>query len=43
MRSGIQEETLQAMLEAGTVREVLISRHQDKWSLSIRLGCAGSR
>lgn len=43
MRTGIQEETLQAMLEAGAVREVLISRHQDKWSLSIRLGGAGSR
>jgi len=31
------------MLEAGAVREVLISRQEDKWSLSVRLGGAGSR
>jgi len=41
MRSGIQEETLRAMLEAGAVREVLVSRQNDKWGLAIRLGGAG--
>lgn len=40
---GLQEETLRAMLEAGVVREVLVSRHDDKWGLAIRLGGAGSR
>lgn len=40
---GLQEETLRAMIEAGAVREVLISRHDDKWGLAIRLGGAGSR
>jgi hypothetical protein len=43
MRQGIQEETLRAMLEAGAVREVLVSRQDDKWGLAIRLGGAGSR
>jgi len=43
MRAGIQEETLRAMLEAGAVREVLVSRHAEKWGLAIRLGGAGSR
>ena len=40
---GLQEETLRAMLEAGAVREVLVSRQHDKWGLAIRLGGAGSR
>lgn len=40
---GLQEETLRAMLEAGVVREVLVSRHDGKWGLAIRLGGAGSR
>jgi len=40
---GIQEETLRAMLEASAVREVLVSRHGEKWGLAIRLGGAGSR
>lgn len=40
---GLQEETLRAMIEAGAVREVLISRQDDKWGLAIRLGGAGSR
>lgn len=31
------------MLEAGAVREVLVSRHDEKWGLAIRLGGAGSR
>ncbi|VVO92016.1 hypothetical protein PS870_02368 [Pseudomonas fluorescens] len=43
MRQGIQEETLRAMLEGGAVREVLVSRHGDKWGLAIRLGGASSR
>jgi len=43
MRSGIHEDALQAMLEGGAVREVLVSRHEDKWALAIRLGGAGSR
>ncbi|MBK3433094.1 MULTISPECIES: hypothetical protein [Pseudomonas] len=42
-RQGIHEDTLQAMLEGGAVREALVSRHGDKWGLAIRLGGAGSR
>ncbi|MGY2442607.1 hypothetical protein [Pseudomonas sp. SDO52101_S400] len=30
------------MLEVGAVRDVLISRQQDKWGLAIRLGGPGS-
>lgn len=41
--NGLQKETLRAMLEGGAVREVLVSRHGDKWGLVIRLGGAGSR
>lgn len=43
MRQGIHEDALQAMLEGGAVREVLVSRHNEKWTLAIRLGGAGSR
>lgn len=43
MREGIHEDALQVMLEGGAVREVLVSRHNDKWTLAIRLGGAGSR
>lgn len=43
MRAGIQEDALRVMLEGGAVREVLISRHNEKWTLAIRLGGAGSR
>lgn len=43
MRAGIQEETLRAILEAGAVRDVLVSRQDDKWGVAIRLGGAGSR
>lgn len=32
MRRAIQEEMLQAMLEGGAVRQVLVSRHLDKWT-----------
>ena len=31
------------MLEANGVRGVLVSRHNEKWTLAIRLGGAGSR
>ena len=43
MPQGIQEETLRAMLEGGAMRDVLVSRQEDKWTLAIRLGGAGSR
>lgn len=43
MRSGIQEDALRVMLEGGAVREVLVSRQNEKWGLAIRLGGAGSR
>ncbi|WP_095096522.1 hypothetical protein [Pseudomonas sp. Irchel 3A5] len=43
MHPAIQEETLRAMLEAGAVRDVLVSRQDDKWTWAIRLGRAGSR
>jgi hypothetical protein len=42
-RTGIHEDALRVMLEGGAVREVLVSRHNDKWTLAIRLGGAGSR
>ena len=31
------------MLEAGAVREVLVSRQDEKWSGAVRLGGGGSR
>lgn len=43
MRVGIQEDALRAMIEGSAVREVLVSRHGEKWGLAIRLGGAGSR
>jgi len=43
MKAGIHEDALQVMIEGGAVREVLVSRHNEKWTLSIRLGGAGSR
>ncbi|MQT75636.1 MULTISPECIES: hypothetical protein [Pseudomonas] len=43
MRAGIQEEARRVMLEGGAAREVLVSRHGEKWGLVIRLGGAGSR
>ena len=42
MPQGIQEEALRVMLEGGAVRDVLVSRHNEKWTLAIRLGGAGS-
>ncbi|MGQ3824288.1 hypothetical protein [Pseudomonas alliivorans] len=43
MSHGIQEDALRIMLEGGAVRDVLVSRHNEKWTLAIRLGGAGSR
>ncbi len=43
MRAGIQEDALRVMLKGGAVREVLVSRHNEKWTLAIRLGGAGCR
>ena len=43
MPQGIQEEALRVMLEGGAVRDVLVSRHNEKWTLAIRLGGAGGR
>lgn len=43
MEEGILEDALQAMLEGGAFREIRVSRHNDKWTLAIRLGGAGSR
>ncbi len=43
MPHGIQEDALLIMLEGGAVRDVLVSRQNEKWTLAIRLGGAGSR
>lgn len=43
MPQGIHEEALRAMVEGGAVREVLVSQHDEKLTLAIRLGGAGSR
>ncbi|MEE4683205.1 hypothetical protein V2K56_26500 [Pseudomonas alliivorans] len=43
MRAGIQKETLRAILDACAVRELLVSRQNEKWTMIIRLGGAGSR
>ncbi len=43
MPHGIQEDALRIMLEGGAVRDVLVSRQHEKWTLAIRLGGAGSR
>jgi hypothetical protein len=37
MHTGIHEDALQARLEGGAVREVLVSWHNEKWTLAIRL------
>jgi hypothetical protein len=42
-RLGIHEDALRVMLEGGAVREVLVSLQDEKWTLAIRLGGAGSR
>jgi hypothetical protein len=43
MPQEIHEDALRAMLENGAVRDVMVSRQDDKWTLAIRLGGAGSR
>lgn len=43
MPRGIQEDALRIMLEGGAVRDVLVSRHHEKWTLAIRIGGVGSR
>ncbi|MGV8864797.1 MAG: hypothetical protein ACOH2T_27015 [Pseudomonas sp.] len=43
MREGIHEDELRVMLDGGAVREVLVSRHGDKWGLATRLGGAARR
>ncbi|MCD5977041.1 hypothetical protein [Pseudomonas quasicaspiana] len=43
MPQGIHEDALRAMLEGGAVRDVLVSREDDNWTLAIRLGGAVSR
>lgn len=43
MPHGIQEDALRIMLEGGAVRDVLVSRQNEKWTLAIRLGGAGGR
>jgi hypothetical protein len=42
-RQGIHEDALQAMLDGGAMREVLVSRQDKKWTLAIRMGGAGSQ
>ncbi|PPS40818.1 hypothetical protein B0F86_15290 [Pseudomonas syringae] len=37
MRAGIHEEALHVMLEGGALREFLVSRHDEKWIVAIRL------
>ena len=43
MPQGIHEEALRALVEGDAVRDTLVSRQEDKWTLAIRLGGAGSR
>ena len=38
MHNGIQEEAMRALVEGGTVRDTLVSRQEEKWTLAIRLG-----
>lgn len=43
MNNGIHEEALCALVEGGAVRDTLVSRQEEKWTLAIRLGGSGSR
>lgn len=43
MNNGIHEEALRALAEGGAVRDTLVSRQDEKWTLAIRLGGSGSR
>lgn len=38
MPNGVQEEALRALVEGGAVRDTLVSRQEDKWTLAIWLG-----
>jgi hypothetical protein len=38
MPNGIQEEALRTLVEGGAVRDTLVSRQEDQWTLAIRLG-----
>lgn len=40
MREGLQEEALRVMFYDGGVRDMLVSRHNKKWTLAGRLGGA---
>jgi hypothetical protein len=42
MRLGVHEDALRAMIEGGAVRELLVRRHDRKWTVLIRLGGIGS-
>ena len=43
MPQGIHEEALRALVEGGAVRDTLVSRQEEKWTLAIRLGGSCSR
>lgn len=43
MPHGIQEDALRIMLEGGAVRDVLVSRQNEKWTLAIHIAGVGSR
>ncbi|WP_240994181.1 hypothetical protein [Pseudomonas viridiflava] len=43
MPHGVQEDALRIMLEGGAVRDVLVSRQNEKWTLAIRIAGVGSR
>ncbi|KPX01572.1 hypothetical protein [Pseudomonas syringae pv. coryli] len=43
MPRGIPKKALRVMPEGGAVRDSLISRHSEKWTLAIRIAGVGSR
>lgn len=43
MLQHLQENALQALSESGAVREVLVSRQDEKWTLAIRLSGNAAR
>ncbi len=43
MNNRIHEEVLRALAEGCAVRDTLVSRQDEKWTLAIRLGGSGSR
>lgn len=38
MRKGIEQDALQALIEAQAIREVRVNRLEASWGLSVRLG-----